>query len=114
LEWRQAAVGDLYDYVMVGVYYRPITAYEAWRSGRSPAISILGGTQLARDLLGGTPVVSSLLLTLYQGNPDLFRRALAAAMRHANGVMLFDLVYLDRYGWWDLVASVVQPKAATR
>lgn len=103
--WREAAIGQYFDYLMVGLYYQDISAVDA-RRARVPAwMSVEGGALLARNLTAGaTTPVASLLLPLYEGQPERFRAALHSAQALTGGVMLFDLVYLDRYEWWDLLS----------
>ncbi len=103
-EWRQAAVAQYFDYLMVGLYYPDISWVDAVRAHLPVWMSVEGGARLARDLTAGaTTPVGSLLLPLYEGRPDRFRAALRSARRLTGGVMLFDLVFLERYGWWDLL-----------
>jgi hypothetical protein len=59
---------------------------------------------MARMLTAGaTTPVGSLLLPMYEGRPEVFRAALRSLRRQSGGVMLFDLVFVERYGWWDLL-----------
>src|SRR2546427_112410 len=66
--------------------------------------SVEGGAMLARELTAGaTTPVGSLLLSLYEGQPERFAAALRSTRRLTGGAMLFDLVFLERYGWWNLL-----------
>ncbi len=102
--WRQAAVAEFFDYLMVGLYYPAVSRLDASRYGEPWWMSVEGGAGLAQALVGdATRPVGSLLLAAYEGNPAAFQAAWRAARRLTRGVMLFDLVYLDQYGWWDLL-----------
>jgi len=69
-------------------------------------MSIEGGALLVEDVVAGrTLPVGSLLLSMYEGAPEEFRIALERTLRLTRGAMLFDLVYLDRYDWWSLLAG---------
>ncbi len=101
-EWIHAGLAPLLDYLMIGLYYRPVTILEARRAQHDPEISIQGGALLARALVNGdTPLVGSLLVSLYDGDPRLFARAVDMSERVTSGTMLFDLVYLDQTGLWE-------------
>ena len=39
----------------------------------------------------------------YQGKPDDFKQALQMAVQASQGVMLFDLVYVEEYNWWNIL-----------
>ncbi|MBI4278208.1 MAG: family 10 glycosylhydrolase [Armatimonadetes bacterium] len=99
LEWEEAGIAPLVDYLMVGLYYPRIFPWE----GRPGWASIIGGAALAQEMVTGTPVVGGVLLTLFRGQPERARRAFLMAARATRGVMYFDLVYVDLYGWWGLI-----------
>jgi len=102
--WKDAGIGGLLDFLMPGLYFTSITSAEALLAGSSPWMSVEGAALMARDLLaGGPPVVGALLLTLYENQPGQFRAALDTVLQLHGAAMLFDLVYLERYGWWEIL-----------
>ncbi len=99
-EWVRAGYAPLLDFFMVGVYYRPLTVREAHARGVNPIYSVEGGIRLARFLVTEEiPVIASLYLPHYAGDPGRLREALRVARRWASGVMLFDLIYLTDDLW---------------
>jgi len=103
-EWQGAAIADYLDYLMVGLYYPMLSRFDAWRHRYPEWMSVEGGALLASQVVGDTTApVGSLQLSLYEGDPAAFKAALHTTRQLTRGVMLFDLVYLDRYGWWDLL-----------
>ena len=102
--WVRAGLAPLLDYLMIGLYYRPVTMWEALRRHDGATISVQGsgivGTQLTH---GDTPVVGSLLLTLYEGRPAKLGRAIRMSDAVTRGTMLFDLVYLNTLNLWDAI-----------
>jgi len=102
--WVRAGLAPLLDYLMIGLYYRPVTETEAIRQHDGALISIQGsgllGEQLAHE---DTPVVGSLLLTLYAGHPERLAQAIRMSDRVTDGTMLFDLVYLNTLNLWDAI-----------
>jgi len=98
--WARAGYAPLLDFLMVGLYYRPITVWEALRAGVDPTYSVEGGALLARSLVAEhVPVVASLYLPYVGETPQRLRHALRMARSRAAGVMLFDLVYLNDTLW---------------
>ena len=105
-EWRQASVAEMYDFLMIGLYYPYVRYFEAIEQGSSAWMSVEGGAILATELVGGATVpVPSLLLSLYEGRPDRFRSAVETSLAMLGSVMLFDLSHLDRFEWWPLLQS---------
>src|SRR3989442_1055881 len=89
---------------MVGLYYPEISWVDAVREHLPVWASIEGGAYMARTLTAGaTTPVGSLLLPMYEGQPEGFRAALRSLRRQSGGVMLFDLVFVERYGWGGLL-----------
>jgi hypothetical protein len=82
--------------------------FEAVEQGSSAWMSVEGGAILATELVGGATVpVPSLLLSLYEAQPDRFRAAVETSLAMLGSVMLFDLSHLDRFGWWSLLQAAV-------
>jgi uncharacterized lipoprotein YddW (UPF0748 family) len=107
-EWRQASVAEMYDFLMIGLYYTPIRYFEAVNQGSSAWMSVEGGALMANELVGGaTAPVPSLLLSLYEGQPDRFRAAVETSLAMLGSVMLFDLSYLERFDWWSVLQTAV-------
>jgi hypothetical protein len=103
-EWIHAGLAPLLDYLMIGLYYRPITIGEARVDRRDPEISIQGGALLGLSLVHGeTPLVGSLLVSLYEPDPQRLTRAVEMSQRVTSGAMLFDLVYLDQDDLWRML-----------
>jgi hypothetical protein len=71
-------------------------------------MSVEGGALMANELVGGaTAPVPSLLLSLYEGQPDRFRAAVETSLAMLGSVMLFDLSYLERFDWWSVLQTAV-------
>jgi len=105
-EWVDAGLAPLLDYLMIGLYYRPVTMWEAFANHYHAEISIQGGTSLGRSLVdGATSLVGGLLVSLYDDDPRHLTRAIRMVDGLAQGTMLFDLVYLNP----DLERAVPQP-----
>ena len=105
-DWVRAGLAPLLDYLMIGLYYRPVTMWEAIRRGDGAAISIQGSGFLGVQIVhGDTPVIGSLLLTLYEGKPKTLTRAIRMSDAVTRGTMLFDLVYLNTLNLWEAIPT---------
>ncbi|HYM92193.1 MAG TPA: alpha amylase family protein [bacterium] len=101
-EWVRAGLAPLLDYLMIGLYYQDVTAGEARASHHNPEVSVQGGALLARSLVqGATPLVGSLQVSLYAGDPGRLTRAVRMSQGLTRGTMLFDLVYLTQDDLWN-------------
>jgi len=101
-DWTRAGLAPLLDYLMIGLYYRPITIRDASRGHDHPEASVEGAALLGLSLVhGDTPVVGALLVPLYARDPGRLRAAIRISDRLTRGAMLFDLVYLDADRLWN-------------
>jgi uncharacterized lipoprotein YddW (UPF0748 family) len=92
------------DFLMTGNYYTEITPEEALAKGNPEWYSVEGSADLAFDVVNeATFVYGSLYLIQYAHDREEFRRALRSTLAHSHGIMLFDLVYLEMYNWWDIL-----------
>lgn len=108
-QWQGAASGDLFDFLMVGLYYPALTPQDALRAGMPTWMSIEGGSQMARQLTDpGTKAIGSLRLSLYENDPGQFSGALQLTLQVLGGAMLFDLSHIERFGWWDYIAPLAR------
>ncbi|HLY21354.1 MAG TPA: alpha amylase family protein [bacterium] len=104
--WVRAGLAPLLDYLMIGLYYRPVTMWEAIRRHDGATISVQGSGILGVQLVhGDTAVVGSLLLTLYEGQPRTLTRAIRMSDAVTRGTMMFDLVYLNTLNLWDAIPA---------
>lgn len=105
-EYNRTGYADLFDYMCTGCYYPLVTRAEARDAGRPEGATVEAACELSRQAIAGaSPVYGSLYLRDYKGNPDGFLEAIDVVMAKTDGVMLFDLVYLEDYDWWPLIAE---------
>ena len=103
-QYNQTGFAELFDYLCTGCYYRTPTIAEARTAGRSEGATVEAAARLScRVVNEACPVYASLYLKDYAGKPEDFRRAIQAALGNSQGVMLFDLIYLEQYDWWRLI-----------
>jgi hypothetical protein len=64
--------------------------------------TIEGGSQLVKEITRGVvPVVGSIYVEQYEGNEELFFRAVEQALKsNDGGVMIFDMSHIVTRNWW--------------
>lgn len=103
-DYNQTAYADLLDLLFSGLYYYDVEEQAPIQKGLPAWQSVIGGARLTNHVVQSiVPVIGGLYIFQYQNHPDQFQKAMRAAYEHTQGLMLFDLVYLEEYEWWDLV-----------
>jgi hypothetical protein len=101
-DYNETGFAELLDYLCTGCYYPEVTIAEA-RANGNPAdwYSVEGAAKVSMAVtMGAVPVVGGLYVKQYEGNLARFQDAVRMCRRETNGVMIFDLCYLEQYGWW--------------
>jgi uncharacterized lipoprotein YddW (UPF0748 family) len=119
-DWASPTYGstgyaETLDFFMAGTYFEDVTREEAVASGQ-PAdwYSVEGSAEIAMEATDfATFVYGSLFVLQYEGDEERFRRAMQMAMDRTHGLMIFDLVYLEMYDWWHVVADVLDGAGAS-
>jgi len=119
---RTGYVG-LIDHLMTGCYYPSVTVKEleakketymdpltGEQTPKPYWFSVEGACAMAKEAVNGEkPVYGSLYVYDYFNesgkNPEGFKRAIRTCMDNSNGVMLFDLVYIEKHDLWGLLAE---------
>ncbi len=111
-EYNRTGYAEFFDYMCTGCYYPLATRSDARAVGRPEGATVEAACELSRQAIHGeAPVYGSLYLRDYDGKPQDFRRAIEVTVGHSDGIMLFDLVYLEKYGWWPIIEKAF-PEAA--
>lgn len=98
--WKETGYAQLLDLLLSGFYYGAVTKAEG--SGAS----VEGAADVLAKVVGdATAYVGSLNLPDYKDKPGKFVEAARMCLDRTAGVMLFDLIYIDEYDWWDEVAQ---------
>jgi len=115
LEWasptyHESGYADELDFLMTGCYYPEVYKTEAAVNNR-PAFwySVEGGIEVsAAAMKGQIPFIASLYLHDYKDNLEQFAKAVALCRERSQGVMLFDVCYLEYYEWWEQLPALLQ------
>jgi hypothetical protein len=103
--YRSTGYADDLDLLMVGTYFYEVTTSEV-RDGKPAWYSVEGSADIARRVTAGAvPLYGSLYVEQYheRNDPEQFVRAVKLLKEKTDGVMIFDLVHIDQYGWWDIL-----------
>ncbi|MBP1948409.1 alpha amylase family protein [Virgibacillus litoralis] len=103
-DYHKTGYAETLDYLMTGNYFYDVTVEEAEESGNPYWYSVEGAANLAMEAVNSSTLVyGSLYLNQYSGDPEQFRKAIRAVDDNSHGTMLFDLVYLEMFDWWNIV-----------
>jgi uncharacterized lipoprotein YddW (UPF0748 family) len=95
------------NWLTTGCYYSVPTREEARQLGSSEEATVEAAADTSvRAVNDAAFVYAGVQLLDYRGRPDDFRRALETALQRSQGVMIFDLVYLEEYNWWHILNGV--------
>lgn len=103
--YRTTGYADDLDVLMVGTYFYEVSTSEV-PAGKEAWYSVEGSADIARRVTAGAvPVYGSLYVEQYheRNDPEQFARAIRMLKKKTDGVMIFDLVHIDRYDWWDVL-----------
>ncbi|MDO8586552.1 MAG: alpha amylase family protein [Armatimonadota bacterium] len=102
--YNAAGYADHVDYMCAGCYYPYATRAEARAAGKPESATVEAAAQASNEVvMDDTFVYPSLYLLDYANKPDAFTAAVQTALSSGQGVMLFDLVYVRNYDWWQLL-----------
>lgn len=122
-EYSKTGYIGLIDHLMTGCYYPSVTVKEL-KAKKETYMNPLTGLQVPKEdwfsvegacamskeaVHGEKPVYGGLYVYDYFNesgqNPDGFKRAIRTCLDNSNGVMLFDLVYIEKHNLWGLLAE---------
>ena len=88
-DWPKYGIADLFDYLMVGVYYSKIYS--------SNHNSVVGGVKLAKEITQDkTKIIPAILISLYKGDlTDIIKQ-----LKEYDDFMIFDASSIDKYEKW--------------
>src|SRR5262249_40220274 len=103
---RYGATGyaGLLDYLTTGCYYKVATRDEARAQGLDENATVQAAAEQSVEAVNNSAFVYAGVYALdYKDRPDDFRKAVRAAQERSQGVMLFDLTYLEQFDWWGIL-----------
>ncbi|MGQ0550421.1 MAG: family 10 glycosylhydrolase [Armatimonadota bacterium] len=103
--WAQASLTPYLDYLMIGLYYRAISPWEAARGRTAWWRSVAGGAVLGREVTGDLPLLGTVWLDLYKEDRARAEAAIRAIARLTDGLTVFDLSDVEQGAWWGVLGG---------
>jgi len=123
--YKNTGYAELLDIYMTGLYYSYITKSDIDRAtgikGQSSEAGLKldltycycveGGAALAKKITKGVvPVIGSIYVEQYLGEMNKFRPAVEQALKSTEGVMVFDIVHLNKHHLWKDLEKAMKKK----
>ena len=122
-DYHETAYAHLLDFFCSGCYFEEVTRADLeaikdsiparrWEAamgmGNEYWYCVEGACEMSMKVtMGATPVYGSLYLLQYKDRPEKFRQAMQMCLEKTDGLMLFDLIYLEDYKWWDVLEQTI-------
>jgi len=126
-EYQETGYAETLDFLFTGCYFYPVTIaevdslYRDWKEkpNREPGMeekyrpyhSVEGAARMSQKVtMGKIPVYGSLYVQQYKGenDPRQFVDALRMVQKETEGAMIFDLVHIIMFDWWDELSVGLQ------
>jgi hypothetical protein len=122
--YSETGYAEILDYFTSGNYYEDVYIKDLenkvkanlsmrTEAGQSleykPWYSVEGAAKMVNEaVMGATNVYGGLYLLQYYQKPQVLQEAMRTCLELSDGLMLFDLVYIDMYDWWDTIGDVLR------
>ena len=122
-DYHKTGYAEMLDVYMTGLYYTMITKDDVDKATgvvgqRSEAgmdnsltycYSVEGGAEIAKEITKGVvPVIGSIYVEQYLGDFTPFGPAVTQALKSTDGVMIFDIVHLNKHKLWDELETAMK------
>ena len=124
-DYHKTGYAEQLDVYMTGLYYTLITKDDVDRAtgvvgqrteaGMDNSLtycySVEGGAEIAKEItMGVVPVIGSIYVEQYLGDFAPFGPAVEQALKSTDGVMIFDIVHLNKHHLWDVLENAMKSK----
>lgn len=120
-EYHNYGYAELLDLYTNGNYY-PLVTLDEYRMSNGCYLNetdsslssgehlcVEGACLYSRELLGKeNPFLGGIYVEDYRNNPDQFKRAVRMNLDKSDGLMIFDLVHIINFGWWDELTEAIE------
>ena len=122
-DYYKSGYAEMLDVYMTGLYYTMITKDDVDKAtgvvgprteaGMDNSLtycySVEGGAEIAKDITKGVvPVIGSIYVEMYLGDFTPFGPAVEQALKSTDGVMIFDIVHLNKHKLWDVLEAAMK------
>ncbi|MEP6755521.1 MAG: alpha amylase family protein, partial [Chthonomonadales bacterium] len=99
--YNQSGYAEFLDWLSTGCYYPVPYREDARQRKKEEGGTVEAAAELSTMAVDNAiPVYAGLYMINYKDAPADFPRAIQAAIRHSQGVMIFDISHIYDYGWW--------------
>lgn len=103
-EYHRTGYATTADWITTGCYYPTVSRQEARENNTSEAATVQAAAEVSTHVIDAASFTyGGLYLIDYRNNSEAFRRAIQMCRDVTQGVMLFDLVYVENYDWWGIL-----------
>jgi hypothetical protein len=120
--YKNYGIAELLDVAFMNCYFFEVTAEDVEEFNTyaedNPELglpqhkewySVEGAIEMSKHAIqGATTVIASLHIHQYRDDTTQLERAIESALRYSDGVMLFDVIHLREYDFWELVENSIQ------
>lgn len=100
-DYPRTGYAEFFDWISTGCYYPVATRTDARQEGLGEKGTVEYAAELSNQAVAnGAFVYPGVYVPDYADRPENFIHALEAAGRQGQGWMIFDLSYVDQFGWW--------------
>ncbi|MBI5474921.1 MAG: family 10 glycosylhydrolase [Ignavibacteriae bacterium] len=122
--YKNTGYAELLDLYTSGNYYFEVTKEELISNNTNVATeagtgggkeywySVEGSCEIVNEVLAGAaPAYGGLYVQQYEGHPEQFAKAVEMCLRKSDGLMIFDLVHIVNFNWWEVVEKAIRAEA---
>lgn len=123
IEYKNSGYAELLDFYTTGCYFFEVSKEEVKKLNneslkRNEAgmgktkdfwYSVEGSAEIAKKVvMDAVPVIGGLYVEQYKNHPEQFKRAIKMCLEKTDGLMIFDIVHIINFGWWDILESAIK------
>ncbi len=121
-DYKKSGYAELLDIYMTGLYYTNVTKEDLDKrdgklgrrnepgmdNSRTYWYTVEGGSELVKEITRGVvPVVGSIYVEQFEGDKELFLRAVQQAYKdNEGGLMIFDMSHIVTRDWWSELGTI--------
>ncbi len=117
-EYKNFGYAELLDLYTAGCYFFEVTKEEVERlneetikrgeaamgQGKEYWYSVEGSAEIAKEVvMAAVDVIGGLYVEQYKDHPEQFERAIEMCLQKTDGLMIFDIVHIVNYNWWEVL-----------
>lgn len=122
-DYKNYGYAELLDIYTTGCYFFEVTKEEVEKLNeeiikRNEAgmgktkdfwYSVEGSAEIAKKvIMNAVSVIGGLYVEQYKNHPEQFKRAIKMCLNKTDGLMIFDLVHIVNYGWWNILENAIK------